>query len=138
MARNRAGVVIIKDRNVALIKRVKNNETYYVLPGGGIEHGETYEQAATREAFEELGVTVQVGPLFATIVDGGEQYYFTANILSGEFGSGTGEEFENRSSGTYQAVWIPITAINQVNVYPTAIASHLIENDNSEKSRREP
>ncbi|MBN8209643.1 NUDIX domain-containing protein [Bacillus sp. NTK071] len=132
MARIRAGVVIIEDRNVAFIKRVKNNETYYVLPGGGVEYGETFQQTAAREAFEELGVTVQVGPLFATIVDGGEQYYFTANMLCGEFGSGAGEEFARSTSGTYQAVWVPISAIDQVNIYPTSIASLLIEMDSSE------
>ncbi|KMM39481.1 NUDIX hydrolase [Guptibacillus hwajinpoensis] len=126
MARNRAGVVIVRNRDVALIKRVKNGETYYVLPGGGVEYGESYEQAAKREAYEELGVTVQVGTLFAAIEDNGEQYY-VATILSGEFGSGNGSEFANRNSGTYQAVWVPLSSIDLLTVYPNSIASLLIK-----------
>lgn len=65
--RERAAVIIVIDYRIALIKRVKNNETYYVFLGGGIENGETSEFAAIREAFEELGVYVEINKLLKVI-----------------------------------------------------------------------
>jgi 8-oxo-dGTP diphosphatase len=58
--RNRASVVLIQDKKVGLIKRIREKCIYYVFPGGGIEEGETPETAAKREALEELGVKVNV------------------------------------------------------------------------------
>lgn len=50
--RNRGSVVIAENGKVILIKRVRNESVYYVFPGGGIEEGETPEQAAKREALK--------------------------------------------------------------------------------------
>ncbi len=36
------------------------------VPGGHVEHGETFEEAAARETLEETGVSIQVGRLVAT------------------------------------------------------------------------
>jgi len=56
----RAAVVIVENGRVALIERVRDGRTYFVFPGGGVEVGETPENAAVREAEEELGVNVKL------------------------------------------------------------------------------
>jgi 8-oxo-dGTP pyrophosphatase MutT (NUDIX family) len=41
-------------------------KNYWATPGGGLEHGETYEQAAMRELSEETGIYIaDPGPVIA-------------------------------------------------------------------------
>ena len=84
--RNRGASIIIENNKVALIKRVRDGQTYYVFPGGGIESGETAEQAAIRETFEELGVVINVKRKLGTVMFNGLQHYFLAEIIGGKFG----------------------------------------------------
>ncbi len=49
-------VVFDKDKNVALLHVTKWN--FHKLPGGGIEEGETIEQALHREVLEEIGCEI--------------------------------------------------------------------------------
>lgn len=122
--RNRSSVVLIKDKMVGLIKRVREDSVYYVFPGGGIEDGETPEEGAKREALEELGVTVKVGECIATIEFNGTQYFFLAEIMDGNFGTGIGEEYtdKKRQRGTYLPMWVKINKLSTMDVKPKEIA----------------
>ena len=53
--------IIIKDGKVLVIKvSYKNGDKdHYLLPGGGVDDGETVKQAAARESLEEYGVIVK-------------------------------------------------------------------------------
>ncbi|MDP5277114.1 NUDIX hydrolase [Chengkuizengella axinellae] len=122
--RNRGSVVLIEDNKVGLIKRVREDSVYYVFPGGGIEDGETPEEGAKREALEELGVKVNVSECISTIEFNGTQYFFLAEIIDGDFGTGKGEEYtdENRQRGTYLPMWIEINKLSTIDVKPKEVA----------------
>jgi ADP-ribose pyrophosphatase YjhB (NUDIX family) len=62
-------IIEVGDR-IVLIER--NNPPYgWALPGGFVEYGESYEQAALREAMEETGLTVTDLRQFHTYSDPG-------------------------------------------------------------------
>lgn len=125
--RDRGAVVIIQNNRLALIKRVRTDSIYYVFPGGGIEAGETPEAAAEREAWEELGVKVEIQQCLATVEFNGKQYFFQATIREGEFGTGIGEEFNDPKRGAYVPLWIELNELDHLDVKPRKVAD-IIQN----------
>lgn len=122
----RAAAIIVRDGQIALIRREKLGGQYYVFPGGKQEDGETGEEAAAREVEEELGLQVSVGALVAkTRYLGREQLYFLCTVTGGQFGSGRGEEMTGPfrpESGTYLPVWLPVSALHGYPVLPGPVA----------------
>lgn len=59
----RVAGVLVRDGRVLLVKHDKPAESYWVVPGGRIEFGETLSDALRREFMEELRVNVMVGDL---------------------------------------------------------------------------
>lgn len=122
--RDRGSVVIIEKDKVALIKRIRDSSVYFVFPGGGIENGETPEEGAKREAFEELGVVVKVNECIAKIEYDRTQYFFLTEIINGTFGTGQGEEYtdKERAKGIYLPTWVEINRLSSINVKPREVA----------------
>lgn len=60
----RPATIVIKDEKVLLVSSRYHGEEFYLFPGGGVEFGETIEEAAIRETFEETGVKVKIKNLF--------------------------------------------------------------------------
>ncbi len=132
--RTRAGIVLIEDNKVALIERHRAGLEYFVFPGGGVDEGETPEQAAVREAMEELGVEVAIKQKVAEIhFDASTQVYFLAERVAGEFGTGTGEEFtdldpSDPSEGIYVPMWMPIEELpRRGNVHPAELVEIVLK-----------
>lgn len=125
MFRSRA--IIVRNRHIALIKRQRDGRIYYVIPGGGMEPGETPKQTAIRESYEELGLNVAIERLLAKVVfHGREQFFFFARVIGGHFGTGNGPEMTGKyppERGTYTPVWIPLKQVEQINLFPASIAT---------------
>ena len=133
--RTRAGVVLIEDNKVALIERHRAGLDYCVFPGGGVDEGESPEQAAIREAEEELGVKVTIKRKLAVIHFGrtSKHIYFLVERVSGDFGTGTGEEFtvadpDDPHEGIYIPIWMPLEELPQhKNIYPADLAQLVVK-----------
>ena len=125
----RAAVVIVENGRVALIERVRDGRTYFVFPGGRVETGESPQQAAVREAHEELGVSVDLGDLiFVAHRDGRERRYYLASIAGGTFGTGRGTEMMTSgktAKGTYRPVWVDLTSLTELDVRPQGLSEAL-------------
>jgi 8-oxo-dGTP diphosphatase len=125
----RARAIVVRNQHIALIKRQREGQTYYVIPGGGMEPGETPEQTAIRETREELGLAVAIERLLAKVIfRGKEQYYYLARVTGGHFGTGKGPEMTGKyppERGTYTPVWVPLNGIEQINLFPPPIAELL-------------
>lgn len=128
--RNRGSVVLIQNNKVGLVKRDREGSVYYVFPGGGVGPGETPETAAKREAFEEVGVEVEIQECLAKVNFKGIQYFFLAEITAGEFGAGHGEEYTDveRNRGTYLPVWIELDELDALDVRPKTVAAKIQKN----------
>src|SRR5262249_48974838 len=53
-------VVLSDDEKILLVRHRKGNRQYWVLPGGRLEYGESFNECAVREIKEETGLDVEV------------------------------------------------------------------------------
>lgn len=130
-------LIIEQDDNIIFIKRTKKIKgkikTFYVLPGGMLDEGETWEQAGIREAKEELTVEVKLDELlmeeYNQELDKQERFYF-ATIIKGKISNGSGEEFRNMSLdskyGLYEAVKLSKKELGTYNILPVTIKDKLV------------
>ena len=75
----KARAIVIKDNKLLVIKVTYNDgRIHYLLPGGGVDEGETIKVAAVRETLEEYNDNVEAIKYL------GKQYYKVPMELDGE------------------------------------------------------
>lgn len=103
-------VIFDEENNIALIHATKNG--YYKLPGGGIEKGETNEEALKRECKEEIGCNIEITGEIGMTLEYRKKYNlkqtshcYTAKLV-GEKGTPTLEPDEIAEG--FEVVWLPL------------------------------
>ena len=85
--RKRAAAVIVRDGRVLMVheRSDRSGREWWTLPGGGIEPGETPEEAVRREVLEEVGLVVEETLyLLDTPYPSGMTSVFAVTVADGE------------------------------------------------------
>ncbi len=127
--RVRARAIIIHEGKIVSMYRERQGRIFYTFPGGGMEGNETEEECVKREVFEEFGLVVKpIKKVYTYENQNSVEYFYTAEWISGEFGSGEGEEYqENRNNGVYLPKFIEISEIPNLPLMPPEVASSFYE-----------
>ena len=115
------GVVIVDDQDRLLVIRRGHGvgRGLWAVPGGKVRWGETWREAAKREAREETGLEVKVGPVIWTgeSVGPGQppEWHFSlvdysCEVVGGELQAG---------DDAADARWVPITELRDYPLVPT-------------------
>lgn len=77
--------IVLRNDQLLLMERWRDELHYFSIPGGGIEGDETPEAAAVREIYEETGVKVAIVRKYLTaITEDSEHHIFLCDYLEGE------------------------------------------------------
>ncbi len=117
--RIRVGVLIWRDDQVLLVRHEKAGRSYWLVPGGGVDPGETMVVAGARELLEETGYVVDIGRLLLVCeaIDprpAGRHIVnmvFAGTVRSGILTVGADKALRD-------ARWHPLTALTEVGMYP--------------------
>ena len=119
------GAVVLDGPRVLLIKRGNPPlKGQWSLPGGGVEVGETLEQAIAREVLEETGLSIDVGPMVEVLdrisrdAEGRVEHHFVlvdfvCKPAGGILKSATDAE---------DAAWVPLADLARYEVAPVTIS----------------
>ena len=83
-------VIVLDDENrILMVKHEHPERTVWMVPGGGIEEGESSAQAAAREVLEETGLQVEIGGLIwhvEEVSERGQRFvnFFRATVTGGQ------------------------------------------------------
>ena len=128
--RKRVRAIIFVEDKIVSMYREAYGRVYYTFPGGGMEDNETEEECVIREVFEEFGITVKpIKKVYVYENDRSLEVFYVCKWLSGEFGSGDGEEFhqQNNEKGIYKPTLIEISKIPSLPLMPPEVATAFFE-----------
>lgn len=123
--RKSARVLIVKDGKLLVFLRKRHSQKtnewieYYSIPGGGIDRGESPEDAAVRELQEEMGVVVELEQFVAhRKAKRFEHYVYTAHIVSGKPTLQLNSEEAGYMSDTNQYIvhWVDVAELSRENL----------------------
>ncbi len=113
-------ITFINDE-ILLIERYKKENNvmlhYFTIPGGGVEIGETYTEAAIRETLEETSCNIEiVKDLGYEDYPKGRCYWFYAKYISGTPTLSGEESIINNPDNSYKIVLINKKNIDKINI----------------------
>lgn len=111
--------LIIRSKKALLIHRFKHGEEYWVFPGGGVEEGETWEEALSREILEETGLKLTGYTYLSESVENPGCIFYSCELEPGTPVLG-GPEAEEQSPGNRHILeWVELEKLLEMNnIFP--------------------
>lgn len=133
---DRASIIIVDGTKILLMHRIRKewikpggiHESYYCIPGGTVEDGETAQETALRELEEETTLTAQLGEVLAAFQNEGRfETYFLAKSWSGK-PQLSGPELEiTNADNQFILEWVELAEFKKLRFYPEQLQSKIIE-----------
>ena len=119
--RIRAVAVAVRDRRVLVVLRERDGRSYAVLPGGGVETGESPQAACIRELREETGLDGVVEELLPVGVDRAAPAVYLRVRVPGDqpaLDSRSPEVLRASADNRYRPAWVSVDALDDVGLVP--------------------
>jgi 8-oxo-dGTP diphosphatase len=116
--RIRVAGVLTRGPRILLVEHERDGRRYHLLPGGGVEWGETCREALAREFAEELSLRIVPGRLLCineSIAPGGRRHILNLTFQVRR-AAGTLKLHPDRR--LKQAVWVGRGELRQLTFYP--------------------
>jgi predicted acetyltransferase/ADP-ribose pyrophosphatase YjhB (NUDIX family) len=118
----RGVAVVVRGHKLLVIARVLDGHEYAVLPGGGIEPGETPEETAVRELAEECSMTGRAVRRLFDRDDGGRLASYVLVEADGEPVLGGDEARADSPEDSYRPLWATEHELPVLGLLPEGIA----------------
>jgi ADP-ribose pyrophosphatase YjhB (NUDIX family) len=120
--------VVVDGDQVLVIKRHKRGRHYAVLPGGGIEEGETVAEAVLRELHEETTLVAEIDRLLWTGRHNDRPaWYFLMTAVRGRAELSGSEALANRPDNSFELRWVTADQFAEFRLHPPDIRGPLAE-----------
>ena len=114
--RSRSVAIVVRDGKILMERVVYFGREFYTVPGGGIEEGETPEQAAIRELQEECGLDGKIiRPLAVQYkLDGSAEYSFEVEVAEEQEAiTGYDPEESSENPPLKEVLWLRLDEISE-------------------------
>ena len=121
--RERVSLYIFEDGRLLVFKRIREDRTYHVAIGDGVEPGESIAAAAQREAKEETNYEIVLGPQLwkRQLNDEQFEYAYLVTEFSGELVLGGPELARQTPTNRHIFQWVPLADLPALDLYPAPI-----------------
>ena len=115
--KGRAQCLVVRDKKILVVKHKHGDEEWYCSPGGGIDEGETPEQAAIRELREECNVFGKIIKKTSEFVDpyDDNNFFYTFHIDIGSQSPSLGyDPEEGKTQSLAEVRWISLNELSEI------------------------
>lgn len=123
--RIRVAALVVDAGRLLMVEHHKHGQRYWLLPGGGLEYGETIATCAVREIKEETDLDIEPEDLLFVVEsippDGHRHvinFYLRARLLGGTLKQG-------RDDNLAAVRFVPLEEVAKLTVYPPVTAEML-------------